>query len=548
MARVLNFSLTMKDGYKVERDIADLREHFDLETVLGLYKEGKLQRWLKRNGYAEEAAQLDDLDEDDSNFKSMFCHVLGVEAADHDAVDVAELSERTWRLRKLRDYTTDPYLLDLAENTAFSQEDLDTLIDEGAEEIVLCDGRFTIPLKARGTKYYGAGKAVAVIESDEIVDFERKYITFENVKFDENYRRILGETEGGRGGQEDAEEQLALAREYCEQGDDRCVAILERLAEDGNTEAMKILSLDWYDDADRGNDKDQAVLWMRRAADLGNPYAMLMIGIHLRNTEQYEEAFEYITKGAETGIAEGMIDLAGCYANGIGTRQDDEKALFWYKKAAEAGNVVGMIKTGDYLCDNGYAADARRWFEKATEEGDEELKGWAFYRLGDMYANGLLGAGNISMAVHYYQTASDFGCVQGTLDLANCYDDGMGVAVDKHRAASYFEQVAKDGNDEQKGFACLRLGAMYRDGELGEENYPRAATYFKKSADLGNESGVFCLAMCHQYGLGVKEDVKYAAQLYARAARAGIEEAAEALEELKKEEGGLLKDIWKLLS
>ena len=56
MARVLNFSLTMKDGYKVERDIVDLREHFDLETVLGLYKEGKLQRWLKRNGYAEEAA------------------------------------------------------------------------------------------------------------------------------------------------------------------------------------------------------------------------------------------------------------------------------------------------------------------------------------------------------------------------------------------------------------------------------------------------------------------------------------------------------------
>ena len=52
MARVLNFSLTMK----VERDIVDLREHFDLETVLGLYKEGKLQRWLKRNGYVEEAA------------------------------------------------------------------------------------------------------------------------------------------------------------------------------------------------------------------------------------------------------------------------------------------------------------------------------------------------------------------------------------------------------------------------------------------------------------------------------------------------------------
>ena len=480
MARILNFSLTMKDGYKVERDIADLREHFDLETVLGLYKEGKLRRWLKQNKYAGEAAQLDDLDEDAPDFTCVFCRILGIEAADHDAVDVEEISERTWRLRKLRDYTTDPYLLDLAENTAFSQEDLDTLIDEGAEEIVLCDGRFTIPLKARGTKYYGAGKAVAVIESDEIVDFARKYITFQNVKFDEDYRRLLGETEPVRGGQADAEEQLALAKEYCEQGDDRCVAILERLAEDGNIEAMIVLALDWYDDEKRGNDRD--------------------------------------------------------------------KTFFWCKKAAEAGNVVGMIKTGDYLRDNGYAAEARSWFEKATEEGDAELKGWAFQRLGNMYQNGLLGAGNISMAVHYYQTASDFGCVQGTFDLANCYDDGVGVAVDKHRAASYFEQVAKDGNDEQKGFACLFLGAMYRDGVLGKEDDTRAARYFKKSADLGNTAGVYCLAQCYQYGWGVKEDVKRAAQLYARAERAGVEDAAEALEELKKEEGGLLKDIWKFLS
>ena len=453
MARVLNFSLTMKDGHKVERDIADLREHFDLETVLGLYKEGKLRRWLKQNKYVEEAAQLDDLDEDAPDFTRAFCRILGVEAAEHDAVDVAELSERTWRLRKLRDYTTDPYLLDMAENAAFSQSDLDELIDEGAEEIVLCDGRFTIPLKARGTKYYGVGKAIAVIESDEIVDFERKYITFQNVKFDEDYRRLLGETEPVRGGQADAEEQLALAKEYCEQGDDRCVAILERLAEDGNIEAMKILSLDWYDDADRGNDKDQAVLWMRRAADLGNPYAMLMIGIHLRNTEQYEEAFGYITKGAEMGIAEGMIDLAGCYANGIGTRQDDEKALFWYQKAAEKGNAFAMLKTGDYLRDNGYAAEARGWFEKVTEEGDDELKGWAFDRLGDMYLNGLLPHGKKLMAIRCYEKAASLGCVQGTLDLAECYHYGFSVPIDEQRAAAYYEMVVKNGDDEQRKIA-----------------------------------------------------------------------------------------------
>ena len=224
MARILNFSLTMKDGHKVERDIAELREHFDLETVLGLYKEGKLRRWLKQNKYAEEAAQLDDLDEDAPDFTRTFCQILGVEAADHDAVDVEGISERAWRRNRLRDYTTDPYLLGLAENAAFLQSDLDALIDDGADEIVLCDGRFTIPLKARGTKYYGVGKAIAVIESDEIVDFERKYITFQNVKFDERYQSLcersgtvvpLKRAEEAAAEAHQREEEEQRAREQC---------------------------------------------------------------------------------------------------------------------------------------------------------------------------------------------------------------------------------------------------------------------------------------------------------------------------------------------
>ena len=564
MARVLNFSLTMKDGYKVERDIADLREHFDLEAVLGLYKEGKLQRWLKQNKYAEEAAQLDDLDEDAPDFTRAFCRILGVEAADHDAVDVDEISERTWRRNRLRDYTADPYLLDMAENAAFSQSDLDELIDEGAEEIVLCDGRFTIPLKARGTKYYGAGKAVAVIESDEIVDFARKYITFQNVKFDEDYRRLLGETEPVRGGQADAEEQLALAKEYCEQGDDRCVAILERLAEDGNSDAMVMLSFDWYlldkendDDkaffwgqkaADAGNlrgmeilglyyfcgigvkeDEEKYIFWNRKAAELGHPASMNIMGNHCLEIGSYtvardwyqkaadtgddedkgealnhigilysngllgkedavtaaryyeqaadlgeawgaynlagcylngngvphneENAFAYYQQAAEAELADGMNELAGCYANGIGTRQDDEKALFWYQKAAEKGNAFAMLKTGDYLRDNGYAAEARGWFEKLTEEGDDELKGWAFDRLGDMYLNGLLPHGKKLMAIRCYEKAASLGCVQGTLDLAECYHYGFSVPIDEQRAAAYYEMVVKNGDDEQRKIA-----------------------------------------------------------------------------------------------
>ena len=185
---------------------------------------------------------------------------------------------------------------------------------------------------------------------------------------------------------------------------------------------------DWYQKAaDMGDDEDKgealnhigilysngllgkedavtAARYYEQAANLGEAWgAYNLAGCYLNGNgvpHNEENAFAYYQQAAEAELADGMNELAGCYANGIGTRQDDEKALFWYQKAAEKGNVFTMLKTGDYyLRDNGYAAEARGWFEKVTEVADDELRGWAFHRLGNMYQNGLLGTGNTSMAV-----------------------------------------------------------------------------------------------------------------------------------------------------
>ena len=36
--------------------------------------------------------------------------------------------------------------------------------------------------------------------------------------------------------------------------------------------------------------------------------------------------------------------LASCYANGIGTEKDLEKALFWYRKAANYGDPFAAVE------------------------------------------------------------------------------------------------------------------------------------------------------------------------------------------------------------
>ena len=46
----IKFPLIMKNGAEV-RDIEQLREDFDMESILQYYSNGKLRRWLEHNNY-----------------------------------------------------------------------------------------------------------------------------------------------------------------------------------------------------------------------------------------------------------------------------------------------------------------------------------------------------------------------------------------------------------------------------------------------------------------------------------------------------------------
>ena len=45
MAKKIKFALKMQDGAEV-RNIEDLREHFDIDTVVGYFLDGRLLTWL----------------------------------------------------------------------------------------------------------------------------------------------------------------------------------------------------------------------------------------------------------------------------------------------------------------------------------------------------------------------------------------------------------------------------------------------------------------------------------------------------------------------
>ena len=191
MARKVKFPLELRDGYLARSNIEEIRAHFDLEKIIAQFHNGRLKIWLEDHYLPEMAEQVAALDGNAPDLPAQLCAVLGVEGVTTDAVDSYAIRERERKLQKLRQCTSDERYLNMVEYAAFDQKDLDALIDEGAREIILCNNAFRIPLLAEKRKYYGVGKAVAVIDSDAPIDFAARGIEFVDVPFDEAYLGIV---------------------------------------------------------------------------------------------------------------------------------------------------------------------------------------------------------------------------------------------------------------------------------------------------------------------------------------------------------------------
>lgn len=133
-------------------------------------------------------------------------------------------------------------------------------------------------------------------------------------------------------------------------------------------------------------DDDEARKWFRKAADRQNVWAKVRL--------------------AELGDAVCMSEVGDCYYNGSAESQHlyraPDLAFQWYLKSAEAGYHWGLFNVGKCFLEGlGVQKDddeARKWFRKAEEQGDNP---WATYWLAEL--------GDIDAAlrvIDYYTTGS----------------------------------------------------------------------------------------------------------------------------------------------
>ena len=133
-----------------------------------------------------------------------------------------------------------------------------------------------------------------------------------------------------------------------------------------------------------------------------------------RNTKQTTQVSlntysQTLVNMAEGGDAEAQFALGNCYENGKGVAKDEQKALYWYNKAADQGNARGQAFAAlMYLNGKGTEVDLQKGFQLAKASADQD-NAQGQYVLGTCYLYGEGTDRNVKIAWDWLTKASNKG-------------------------------------------------------------------------------------------------------------------------------------------
>ena len=152
--------------------------------------------------------------------------------------------------------------------------------------------------------------------------------------------------------------------------------LLVKAAEKEYGYAQYLLAMNFFYYTHENN--KEALHWLERAAGNDEPYALYQLDLYYSEVNDLAKAIKYYQRAAELNNADALLELYYIYGEGVGVEQDDDKALFYLKKAAELGvqeaieELAAQALSGEGNMD---AKEAEYWIKKAgyTEEMLKEL-------------------------------------------------------------------------------------------------------------------------------------------------------------------------------
>ena len=173
-------------------------------------------------------------------------------------------------------------------------------------------------------------------------------------------------------------------------------------------------------------------------------------GLNAFNSQQYIEAVIWYRKAADLGHEKAQFALARCYDYGNGVEKNPNEAVNWFLKAAEQGDAPAQNCLGYcYQMGHGVEKDiskAIKWFQKAADYGDM----YAQCNLASCYEWGHGVDKDPGKAIKWYKKAADQDFADAQCHLGYCYETGNIVETDFEEAAKWYTRATGNGSEYAK--------------------------------------------------------------------------------------------------
>lgn len=283
----------------------------------------------------------------------------------------------------------------------------------------------------------------------------------------------------------------------------KAVELAKPLAEKGNAEALYLMGFASETGQGVDADKDKAIEYYRKAAALKHKDAIYRLSFILLASDkeaERDQAREALESAAKDDPAVAGRILGEAYLRGrLTPAADPDKAIFWWKRAADAGDIPSLLLIARFyegqfgfpdLKDNkaalaSYAKAAglgdagamaaigsrllsgdektrdekkgREWLKKAIDAKEYS----AYLALGDYEENVKK---DLKAALTEYERGKDAGQIDCTLRAADFYLEGKGVEKDTARGLALLAKAAEAGNP----IANYRLAVQDLSGDKPE--------------------------------------------------------------------------------
>jgi uncharacterized protein len=231
---------------------------------------------------------------------------------------------------------------------------------------------------------------------------------------------------------------------------------------------------------------------------------------------RHAKAVELAKPLAEQGNAEALYLLGFAHESGQGIEASREKALEYYRKAAEGKHKDAVYRMSFILLAS-EKEDERDQARQALEKAAQDDPSVAARILGEAYLRGLLTpAADPDKAVFWWKRAADAGDVLSLLLIARFYEGQFGFPElkDIKESLANYSKAAGLGN----AGAMAALGSRLLSGDEKNRDDKKGREWLKKAIAAKEYTAYLALG---DYQENVKKDLKAALAEYERGKDAG---------------------------